>query len=369
MKNILCIEPSGKLYGSEMVLLDILKNKKDLNFSYKVILPPNSPFLSRLRENGIRYLDNLNITGNVVHKIISYLNLFFYLCTKKVDLIFVNQAGIIRPIAIIANLKNIPIVCEVSTLEDAHWVNDLSPKYFKNVYSFICNSNFISSELKVPQDKKSILYYGYEWKSLNPVARTEADPFKIVLLGRLSRSKGHFLLVEAVKQLLDKYPVNLEVSFVGDALDVEVERELKNEINKYNLNRTFIFRGFHKEIVGELADKNLMVIPSLNEPFGRIFCEAAEAKIPVIVANSGGLGELSKHFNLGISFDGNNATDLAVKLHYAISNYEVVKSEFNLNSQLMLHKLDMSSYITMIESIMSRAMQRQPTSINWFGQN
>lgn len=139
MKNILCIEPSGKLYGSEMVLLDILKNKKNSNLSYTVVLPPGSPFTKTLREAGIPYLDNLNITGNVINKAVSYFKLFLYLLTRKVDLIFVNQAGIIRPIAILAGLKNIPIVCEVSTLEDAHWVNGLSRKYFKNIHSFICN--------------------------------------------------------------------------------------------------------------------------------------------------------------------------------------------------------------------------------------
>jgi glycosyltransferase involved in cell wall biosynthesis len=133
------------------------------------------------------------------------------------------------------------------------------------------------------------------------------------------------------------------------------------------LEDVVVLRGFQKDIGKEMSDKNLMVIPSLKEPFGRIFCESAEAKLPVLVSDTGGLGELSQRFNLGIRFKGNDPTSLALKIEEVVSNYPKLKMDFEVTAAQMLNSLKMTSYITIIEQIISTAIEGNKSCTSWLG--
>jgi glycosyltransferase involved in cell wall biosynthesis len=367
MKNILVIEPSGLLYGSEMVLLDIITNTNKSKYHYTVALPPKSQFIRLLDKHHIDHIDFLLINSKL-KKAISYYKLFKYIKQTKPDLIFVNQAGIQKVISLIARKLNIPVVSEVSTLEDGLLVSAFNNKLHQPVQTYICNSDYIASMVNIPEDKKTVLYYGYEWKHLNPQVNSNKDPFKIALLGRISESKGHFLLVDAIKDIVKRRPdINLEVYFIGDAPHISIEKEIRSIIEGAGLKDLFIFRGFQTDIEKELTNMNMMVIPSIQEPFGRIFCESAEAKLPCIVANSGGLGELAQRFNLGVQFEGRNAIDLSKKIEHSFENYEQLKEQFQNKAHSILLKLDKTEYIKNIETILDNAIANKATNIKWYG--
>ncbi|MCK0123645.1 glycosyltransferase [Gelidibacter sp. F2691] len=367
MKNILIIEPSGLLYGSEMVLLDIISNTNSGKYNYTVVLPQRNTFSKLLEAHNINFVELLNISSPF-KKLISYVKLYQYIKNNKPDMIFVNQAGIQKVISHIANVFKIPVVSEISTLEDGLLVSKFKSKLHKQVKTYICNSDFIASKVDIPSEKKAVLYYGYEWKQLNPIVNTQKNPFRIALLGRISESKGHFLLVEAIADLVKRRSdINLEVYFIGDAPHPSIEKNIKSIIHSYGLDNLFIFRGFQTNIEQELNNMNIMVIPSIQEPFGRIYCESAEAKLPCIVANSGGLGELAKRFNLGIQFEAKNANDLGLKIEYSYDNYEQIRDHFQNEAHSILHRLDKREYIRQIETIFDNALENRSTKLNWYG--
>lgn len=367
MKKILVIEPSGNLWGSEMVLLDIMRNVDLKKFSFSVVLPPKSLFTEVLHTQGIEAVEILDIS-NPLRKLTSYLKIHGLIRKTKPDLIFINQAGIQKVFSYMGLLNKIPMVSEVSTLEDAFLVNGFNSFLYNPVKSFICNSEFIASKLEVPNYKKSVLYYGYEWKNLNPVLRKDIDPFKLVLLGRISESKGHFLLIEAISNLRIRRPdIQIEVYFVGNAPNKEIEAEIRLKISDHKLDQVFIFRGFQKDIKNELSDKNLMVIPSLQEPFGRIFCETAEAQLPCVVSDSGGLGELSKRFDLGTLFESQNFKSLSEQIEYCYDNYDIISADFKKKAHNFLNRLNKQEYIVAIDEILSSALSGEDVSINWLG--
>lgn len=367
MKDILVVEPSGLLYGSEMVLLDIITNSNWEKYSFEIVLPHQSPFSSLLIKNGIKHIELLDISSSR-KKLTSYIRLFRYIKKRKPDLIFVNQAGIQKVVSYIANILNIPVVSEVSTLEDGLLVSKFSPHLHKPVKSYICNSDFIANSINIPQNKKSVLYYGYEWKQLNPQIQEKVEPFRIALLGRISESKGHFLIVNAAEDLIKRRPdIEVEVYFIGDAPHPTIEANIRSIIHKANLDNNFVFRGFQTNIEKELSGMNIMVIPSIQEPFGRIFCESAEAKLPCIVANSGGLGELAHRFNLGITFQGKSAQDLSKKIEYTFDNYHHVKQQFQSRAHEVLNRLDKKQYIQKIEFILDNAIKKDEVNIQWYG--
>ncbi|WP_224994859.1 glycosyltransferase family 4 protein [Cesiribacter sp. SM1] len=368
MINIAVIEPSGKLYGSEMVLLDILKNVNRSKFSFTVFLPAKSQLSILLEAANIAYIETLvSASESAYKKIISYYNTNKEIVAGNFDLIFVNQAGILRPISILNNIRGkLPIVCEVSTLEDAHWMNKKSRFTLHRVKSFISNSNFISNNLNIKSSSKSTLYYGYEHKGLKriEIAYQEQD-FKIVLLGRISKSKGHFLLIDAAKQLR-KYPFTFYI--VGSAPSEDIQKDFERKISGAGLEDMFVLRGFQTDIQKELSGMHAMVVPSLLEPFGRIFCEAAEAGLPTVVSDSGGLGELARHFKFGLRFKANEPEDLAKKLVLLYENYEKIAAEDLSHGKRMLSRLNMKSYISRIEFLLEKAAANGEVSVDWLGE-
>ncbi|MCG2462604.1 glycosyltransferase family 4 protein [Flavobacteriaceae bacterium F89] len=347
--------------------MDILRNINSEKFSFSIVLPPKSPFIEVLHTHGFETIEILDIT-HPLRKLTSYLKIFGLIRRTKPDLIFINQAGIQKVFSYMGLLNKTPMVSEVSTLEDALLVNKFNKYLFNPVNSFICNSEFIASKLEVPNSKKSVLYYGYEWKNLSPVLRKDKEPFKLVLLGRISESKGHFLLIEAVNDLRIRRPdIQIEVYFVGNAPNKEIEAEIRLKISHHKLDKVFVFRGFQRDINREIMDKNLMVIPSLQEPFGRIFCETAEAQLLCVVSDSGGLGELSKRFDLGILFESRNYKSLSEMIEYCYDNYDKVSANFKTKAHNFLNRLNKKEYISAIDEILSSALTGKDVSIKWLG--
>jgi glycosyltransferase involved in cell wall biosynthesis len=126
-------------------------------------------------------------------------------------------------------------------------------------------------------------------------------------------------------------------------------------------------RGYREDIAKELAELDLLIIPSLAEPFGRILCEAAEAQVPVLLANSGGLGELSRRFEVGVRFEANNVDDLLRQLNHMVGNREKVRQDFEMSATRLLNALNMESYIRIIEDIIRDSAFGRPTAVSWFG--
>ena len=368
--RISIVEPSGLLYGSELALLDILERLDRTRFAPEVILPGQSLFSERMRAANIPFQELLpplaHQTGKF-RKALAYVNLARHWWRHRPDVVYVNQGGILRPVAAIARRLNLPLLCQVQTLEDARWVSGMTSLH-QQVSIFICNSNFIAAETKVPKDRLSMLYYGYKMKGL-PVSRRRGDrqPLEVGLLGRISESKGHYLVLEAARRLKEASSTAYHFRFIGDAPAVTERKRIQDLVMAQGLEDMIEFRGYRTDIGTELAELDLMVIPSVAEPFGRIYCEAAEARLPVLVSDGGGLGELAKYFRAGLLFSSGNAADFLAKLTDLRANYETRRKEFDVAAGNMLAALDLTEYVKVMEKLLTQAAKRQPTALIWRG--
>ncbi len=198
------VEPSGLLYGSELALLDILENLNLLAYRPEVILPKNCLFRHRLDAVGVPVravlISSAHRDGRL-RRAVSYLRLASYWWRNPPDIVYLNQGGILRPMAAIAGALKLPVVCQIQTLEDAQWVSSTQWAQ-KWVTSFICNSRFIRCQTNVAPERMSMLYYGYKPKGLANSRRQHIGPtLQVGLLGRICESKGHYLVVEAARKL------------------------------------------------------------------------------------------------------------------------------------------------------------------------
>jgi glycosyltransferase involved in cell wall biosynthesis len=282
----------------------------------------------------------------------------------------VNQGGILRPVAAIARRLRIPILCQVQTLEDARWVSGLESCH-PNVASFVCNSQFVAAQCHVPKDRLSTIYYGYKPKGLRREwAASRGTPSRVAvgLLGRICESKGHYLVIEVARRMKAAGLPPIHFRFVGEAPTGEERAKVRGLVESAGLTDWIDFRGYQANLAEEFGAKDILVVPSQAEPFGRVFCEAAEAGVPVLLADSGGLGELSRRFQCGERFQAGDVDDFVIQLTRMAADPGQCRHEFQPGAARMLSSLDMTKYLAVMKDLIHRSAQGLPVSVTWLGE-
>ena len=115
------------------------------------------------------------------------------------------------------------------------------------------------------------------------------DEIFLFFIGRLVTVKGISQLIEAMPDIVSSYPkVKLVVLGVGD-----LEEPLKERIKDLGVEDHVVFRTefvSEEERICHYAASDLVVLPSLYEPFGIVCTEAMSMKKPVVVGARGVTG-------------------------------------------------------------------------------
>jgi len=140
----------------------------------------------------------------------------------------------------------------------------------------------------------------------------------IYYLGRLSHEKGILTLIEAVKGL------DVTLKIIGDGpLRLNVENKIKIE----NISNVKLL-GYmtSDQLKNEMSKSMFMVIPSEwyeNNPMSVI--ESFALGKPVIGARIGGIPELVRDNETGLTFESGNTKELSDKIKILLSNDESLK--------------------------------------------
>ncbi len=148
----------------------------------------------------------------------------------------------------------------------------------------------------VPEERVAVIHNGIDLEEYRPTAdRNFLDaegidyPY-ILFVGRISRQKGIFQLVEAFNSLPEN---DLHLVLCAGAPDTpQIEQELCGKIQG-NPRIKWMNRMVPKQDVIQLySHAVLFVCPSVYEPFGIINLEAMACKAPVVATRVGGIKEV-----------------------------------------------------------------------------
>lgn len=113
---------------------------------------------------------------------------------------------------------------------------------------------------------------------------------RVMVLGRIAKQKGQLDAIRAVEQLV-RAGHNVELALVGAISQRHVD-DLLRTVQASKLGaRLGIFEAT-KTPLASLQAADIVVVPSRNEPFGRVAVEAMLLGKVVIAARSGGLSEI-----------------------------------------------------------------------------
>jgi len=245
--------------------------------------------------------------------------------------------------------------------------NNLKKKYnsiMVKADKVIAISSFINkhilSNYKVDQEKVVTVYRGiniekYDYLKVSNerlIAFSKKfnipeDSFVILLPGRITRWKGHILLIEAISKLKRSDIICL---FVGDLQGRnKYFAELNKTIDKFKLKNNFRIIANQSDMSAIYKLSDVVVSASLEpEAFGRVVAEAQAMGRPTVAVNHGGGPEIIIDGETGWLFRPGDANDLADKVNKALnlnindrekmSVKAIERAKLNFNNEMMCAK-------------------------------
>ena len=155
---------------------------------------------------------------------------------------------------------------------------------------------------EVPRGKTTVVYNGVSPQRFDRPTDSGADRLRydigpldptILFCGRLTWQKGPDILVEAIPQILTRYPSSRFV-FVGDG---DMRDALESRVRELGVAHAVRFLGYRNgdELVHLYKLADVICMPSRNEPFGIVVLEAWSAGKPVLASQNGGPAEYVRH--------------------------------------------------------------------------
>ena len=189
-------------------------------------------------------------------------------------------------------------------------------------WKVICCSQYMVSHVKwafgLPDDKLVMVPNGVNLQVYENVRKQDLRGFRtafalpdeklVLFVGRLVYEKGAHVLINSIPKILEK--VNAKFVIVGSGY---MKEQLSTIVRSMGLEHKVLFTGFMDEesLLKLQCCADVSVVPSLFEPFGIVALEAMAAKSPVVVSDTGGLGEIVEHDITGVKVYPNNTESLA----------------------------------------------------------
>ncbi len=280
-------------YGVERQLLDqlTLANRKPNEIKHHVwALRMSEPLLEELKKLGIPFTVNRLWPWNT-------LQLKNFVKEHDIHILHVhNQLRFPLRSRILPKLAGVPLI-----IEHEHgmvWNTDstrLIKMTNKLVNANICNSNAAKIMLKEKCGiNAKVIYNGVIIPSdIETIENVKtklgmAKESKIIgFVGRLNTPKGVDAFIRIIPLVKQSVP---QARFIV-AGDGPLRNELENHAKNLGVDDSVYFLGYQKEARGLMKQMDVLVVPSIREPFGNVVIETALAKKPVVASNVDGIAE------------------------------------------------------------------------------
>lgn len=147
------------------------------------------------------------------------------------------------------------------------------------------------------------------------VEQTAAHPL-LLIIGRLEAYKGHEYLFRAMPEVLKHFPL-CKLMILGEGSE---RKNYEALIETLDIKNNVVFMGFSNHPYTYIKAANVVVIPSLFEPFGLVFIEAIALAKPVVAFDVPAGNEILKDGVTGVLVPRADSNRLAQKIIELLNN-------------------------------------------------
>ena len=361
-RTVLIANPSPDVYGSDLQMLESVSALRAAGGRVIVVLPHDGPLVSRLRDRGaeVRFL-SFPVLRRANQSMIAFLTMAFRAVAAVPRII--GFLRLLRPSAVYVNTVTLPWwllaarLAGVPTIAHLHEAekNDsllvrralLAPLRLADVVILISESTRLAMIEADPglAAKGRLIYNGVPTPPEEPTAARRRDPLRLVVVGRLSPRKAPHLALEAAGRLREQgLPVEIELAgsaFAGYEWYVE---QLRERAARPDLAGAVTFSGYCSPIWPVLARADIVVAPSLREPFGNAVVEAQLALRPVVATAALGHLESVTDGETGLLVPAEDVEALAKAIRQLIEDPELAASLASNGRRSALQRFTLDRY-------------------------
>ncbi|WP_333877448.1 glycosyltransferase family 4 protein [Flavobacterium sp.] len=379
MINILFIHQSAELYGSDRTLLLLLTKLDKSRFHPVVVLPETGPLQAELEKQNIKVV--IAPVLKLYRKMFTIKNIALFLKqvrsalktlkeldkTYHFDIIYSNTLAVLLGMiyAKKSGKKHLWHVHEI--IVHPRLIAQTFPKLLKKyANTVVCNSNATRQNLvaRIPDlaGKTVVIHNGLSprKKEFIKVDKSQLGfrerDIIITLIGRISRLKGHKLLLETyINHLANKE--NIKLLFIGSPVPGQEYylEEIEQLIHTHHLGDDVKILPFTKELDAFFEVSDIIVVPSTEaESFGLVALEAMLSQKPVIGSNHGGLTEIIVDKETGFLVTPNSAPALAEAIEKLATNEQLRREFGEKGYQRALTEFSEGLYIQKFEELFDR---------------
>lgn len=151
-------------------------------------------------------------------------------------------------------------------------------------------ANLIVNRYRIDTAKIRVIHNAFHLKNKNTEKKKIFKDPVILFLGRITLQKGPEYFLEVAKRIINIYPlVRFIMVGTGDLASKMIRKSAKEKL----LTR-FLFTGFlnREEVEAILSATDIMILPSVSEPFGIAPLEAMSFGIATIISKQSGVSEV-----------------------------------------------------------------------------
>jgi glycosyltransferase involved in cell wall biosynthesis len=366
--KVMIVSPSNTIGGAELSLLENVKYLHKNNVKIVAVLPPDEknqlgrllePYCEKVyHQHFMRWIWNFSEHENWKDKLIGFAYYFklsggYFPSARKiaaigkthqVQLVHTNASAVIDG-ALAAKKMNVPHIYHVREIMGnsknaiVSYPFQAVPAVFKWLMTYlhrevVFNSAFCmqAAQQYFNQHHATVIHNGFHptWFVL-PSSKTKEHRVGIIA-NVTSSAKNHLFALQTALVLNKSYlNNNVEFHLYGGLPGTENTylQMLKEFIKVNKLEQKIIFKGsVSSEKIYEQID--VLLHPTFNESFGRVFIEAMGKGVPVVAVASGGAKELIRHGRTGFLVEANEqgkAADYIMELLYDEDTYKKMQQE------------------------------------------
>jgi len=205
----------------------------------------------------------------------------------------------------------------------------------------ITNSKMVEKDISqfIDADKITTLYNPFKTDKIKELsAKSVKSPFiykdslKLVIIGRISDSKGQDKAADAVGRLINM-GYDVELCIIGSPSLKDDDASLKRIIARYNIHDRVHIIGHKNNPLPYISISDIGVMASKAEAFGRVTFEYMILGKPVIGSRSGATPELIKHNYSGRLFELGDSKSLAKNIEPYLKDKKLI-SRHGKNAKL-----------------------------------
>ena len=327
--QLLVVNPSPDVYGADLQMLQAVAAMVEHGWDVTVVLPADGPLVPRIVQSGaeVRFSSYPVLRrGNgspralltmLVQAAASVPRSRALVRRSAASVVLVNTVTL--PWWVLASrLARRPTVVYLHEAETGSRrvvrLALLAPLRLADRVIVISRAAFTAMTDVQPSlaDRASLIYNGVPEPPEEPEPALRASRIRLVVIGRLSPRKAPHVAIAAVAQLVER-GFDVELDLAGSVFPGYewYETGLRDQVADAGLVDRVHFSGYRSPIWPVLRQADVVLAPSLNEPFGNAVVEAQLARRPVVAAASQGHLESVVDGRTGLLVEPGNAEAMA----------------------------------------------------------